>query len=97
MTKEKSKNWWDEFWEISFPQLQAKFAEVGKEHQVNEAKNKIDQAAKEIMSNADKVSANWKLPAAVIHGLPGGATAHINLEDPEAIGRVIRAIAAPPD
>lgn len=87
----------DEFWEISFPQLQAKFAEVGKERQVNEAKNKIDQAAKEIMSNADKVSANWKLPAAVIHGLPGGATAHINLEDPEAIGRVIRAIAAPPD
>lgn len=87
----------DEFWEISFPQLQTQFAEVGKDHQVNEAKNRIEQAAKEIVSNADKVSANWKLPAAVIHGLPGGSTAHINLDDPEAIGRVIRAIAAPPD
>ena len=87
----------DEFWDLSFPQLQAKFTEAGKDHQVNEAKNRIEQAAKEIVANADKVSVNWKLPAAVIHGLPGGATAHINLDDPEAIGRVIRAIAAPPD
>ena len=61
-----------------------------------EAKNKVDLAANEIFQRSEAVSADWKLPPAVITGLPGGLTVLLNYEDPESIGRVIRAISAPP-
>ena len=60
-----------------------------------EAKNKINAAANEIVNNADGVSADWRLPPAIITGLPGGLAVSLNYDDPESIGRVIRAIAAP--
>lgn len=88
----------DELWEYATDALQTAFQNAGKGvHEANEAKNKIAHAAKDIYDNADAVSAEWKLPPVTIQGLPGGATAHLNFDDPEAIGRVIRAIAAPPD
>ena len=61
----------------------------------NEAKNKVNSAANEIYQNADRVSADWRLPPAVVSGLPGGLTVTLNYEDPELVGRVIRALAAP--
>ena len=78
------------FWDNAFETL--KEATEGEGQNVNEAKNKVDLAASEIFLNAERVSANWKLPPAVISGLPGGLTVSLNYEDPEAIGRVIRAI-----
>ncbi len=61
----------------------------------HEAKNKVDRAADEIYRNAGRVSADWRLPPAVVAGLPGGLTVSLNYDDPESIGRVIRAISAP--
>ena len=61
----------------------------------HEAKNKVDHAADEIYRNAGRVSADWRLPPAVVAGLPGGLTVSLNYDDPESIGRVIRAISAP--
>ena len=81
------------FWDNALGSLKATVEDAGKNP--NEAKNKIDQAANEIYQNADRVSADWRLPPAIIEGLPGGITVSLNYEDPELIGRVIRAIAAP--
>ena len=78
------------FWDNAFETL--KEATEGAGHNANEAKNKVDLAAREIFENAERVSADWKLPPAVVAGLPGGLTVALNYEDPEAIGRVIRAI-----
>ena len=61
----------------------------------HEARNKVDHAADEIYRNAGRVSADWRLPPAVVAGLPGGLTVSLNYDDPESIGRVIRAISAP--
>ena len=60
-----------------------------------EAQSKVNQAAREIYQHAEEVSADWKLPPAVITGLPGGMAVLLNLESPEDIGRVVRAIATP--
>ena len=88
----------DEFWEQAFDTLKAAFEIAGKgPHESNEAKNKIELAAKEIHDNADEVFAAWNLPPATVHGLPGGLTVNLNFDNPEAIGRVIRAIAAAPN
>ena len=88
----------DEFWKHFLPALKTAFENAGKgTPESNEAKGKIEYAAKEIHDNADAVFAQWKLPPASIHGLPGGAIIHLNFDNPEAIGRVVRAIAAPPD
>lgn len=59
-----------------------------------EAQNKINQAAREIYDNAEPASADWKLPPAVVSGLPGGITVAL-YDTPEAIGRVIKELAAP--
>lgn len=59
-----------------------------------EAKNKITQAAREIHDNAEQASADWKLPPAIITGLPGGLTVAL-YDSPEAIGRVIKELAEP--
>ena len=64
---------------------------------VHESKSKVNFAAKEIVDNSEHVNAEWKLPPAVVAGLPGGITVSLNYEDPESIGRVIRAIAAAND
>lgn len=88
----------DEFWEHISDTLQAAFENAGKgSHEFNEAKSKIEHAAKEIHDTADAVATEWNLPPATIHGLPGGAIVHLNFDNPEEIGRVIKAIAAPPD
>lgn len=84
----------DNFWEHAEDSL--KLAVEGAGKNLPEAKSKVDRAANEIFQNADKVATDWKLPPAVITGLPGGITVSLNYEDPESIGRVIRAIAAPP-
>lgn len=83
----------DTFWEHAEEPLREAVELVGKN--LPEAKNKITQAANEIDKNADQVSANWNLPPAVVSGLPGGITISLNLDSPESIGRVIRAISAP--
>ena len=80
------------FWDNAMEPLKATVEDAGKNP--NEAKNKIDQAANEIYQNADRVSADWRLPPAIIAGLPGGITVSLNYEDPEAIGRVILALSA---
>ena len=81
------------FWDNALESLQTAAQEAGQNH--NESKNKINLAANEIFQNAERVSADWKLPPAVITGLPSGMTISLNYEDPESIGRVIRAISAP--
>ena len=87
----------DEFWEYASEALQSAFQNVGKGvHESNEAKNKIEHAAKDIYNNADSVATEWKLPPATIQGLPGGITVNLNFSDPGALAQVIRAIAAPP-
>ena len=60
-----------------------------------EAQTKINQAAREIHDHADDVSANWKLPLAVMSGLPNGLT--VAFYETEAIGQVIKQLAAPPE
>lgn len=89
----------DEFWECATEALETVFRNAGKGvHESNEAKNKIEHAAKNIHDNADAVSTEWKLPpAATIQGLPGGMTVNLNIHDPGALAQVIRAITAPPD
>lgn len=62
---------------------------------VPEAQSKINQAAKEIHDHADEVSAEWRLPPAVVSGLPHGLS--VAIYDTEAIGKVIKQLAAPPD
>ena len=83
----------DTFWDNAIEPLRA--AAEGANKNSHEAKNKVDQAANEIYQNAERVSAEWKLPPAIVSGLPGGITVSLNYEDPESIGRVIRAISAP--
>ena len=81
------------FWDNALESLKVTACTAGQNP--NEAKNKIDAAANEIYQNADQVSADWRLPPAVIEGLPGGITVSLNYENPELIGRVIRALVAP--
>ncbi|MYE40802.1 MAG: hypothetical protein F4X27_11345 [Chloroflexi bacterium] len=81
------------FWDSAWDSLKETVEEAGQNP--NEAKNKVDSAANEIYQNADRVSADWRLPPAVVSGLPGGLTVTLNYEDPELVGRVIRALAAP--
>ena len=80
------------FWESASEPLREVLS--GTNANFSEAQSKINQAAKEIYENAEDASANWKLPPAVISGLPHGLT--ISLHDsPEAIGRIIKELAAP--
>ena len=62
---------------------------------VPEATNKINQAAREIHDNAERVSADWRFPPAVVSGLPSGLT--VAIYDANVIGQVIKELAAPPD
>ena len=39
----------------------------------------------------------WRLPPAVITGLPGDLVVSLNYDNPEAIGRVIRELASSPE
>ncbi len=83
----------ESFWESATELLE----NVTRENNVNfpEAKNKINLAAKEIYENAAGLSANWKLPPAVIDGFPNGLNATL-YGSPEEIGRVLKELAAPP-
>ena len=81
------------FWDSALESLKMEVESAGQN--LHEARNKIDLAANEIYRDADRVSADWRLPPAVIAGLPGGIMIALNYENPELIGRVIRAIAAP--
>lgn len=81
------------FWDNALEPLRSAAEDAGQNP--NEAKNKVDLAANEILQNAERVSASWRLPPAVITGLPGGMMVSLNYEDPESIGRVIRALSAP--
>ena len=83
----------EEFWKSAEGPLTSVVNSVGKNPP--EAKNKITASAREIYEKADEVSADWKLPPAVISGLPGGLTVSLNYEDPEKIGQVIRALVPP--
>ena len=85
----------ENFWGHAEESLKTTVEGVGKI--LPEAKSKVDRAANEIFENADQVAVEWKLPRAVITGLPGGIAVSLNYDDPESIGRVIRAIAAPPE
>ena len=85
----------DDFWRNAEESLKFAVETTGKN--LPEAKSKIDLAAKEILQHSEKVAADWKLPPAVITGLPGGITVSLNYDNPESIGRVIRAISAPPE
>ena len=80
----------DAFWGQATESLQIAVEGVGKNF--HESKNRIDQAAKEIYENSDGVSTHWQLPPAIISGLPGGMMVSLNYEDPESIGRVVRAL-----
>ena len=81
------------FWETAIKPLQ----NVASENNLNisEAQNKINAAAREIHDHAEEVSADWRLPPAVISGLPSGLT--VALYDPKVIGQVIKELTAPPD
>lgn len=85
----------ENFWGHAEDSLKTAIEGVGKS--LPEAKSKVDRAANEIFENADKVAVEWQLPPAIITGLPGGIAVSLNYEDPESIGRVIRAIAAAPE
>ena len=85
----------ENFWGHAEESLKTTVEGVGKI--LPEAKSKVDRAANEMFENADQVAVEWKLPRAVITGLPGGIAVSLNYDDPESIGRVIRAIAAPPE
>ena len=85
----------ENFWESANESLKVVVEASGQN--LPEAKGKINAAASEIVNKADEASANWKLPPAIVSGLPGGIMVSLNYEDPESIGRVIRAIAAPPE
>ena len=80
------------FWESASDPLQE--ALIGTNVNFSEAQSKINQAAKEIYENAEDAAANWKLPPAVISGLPHGLTVSLH-DSPEAIGRIIRELATP--
>ena len=84
----------ESFWETAIEPLQ----NAAKEHNLNipEAQSKINAAAKEIYDNAEDSSAEWKLPPAVVRGLPNGLTVAL-YDSPEAISRVIKELAAPSD
>ena len=81
------------FWETASEPLR----NAASENQLSfpEAQSKINQAAREIHDHADEVSANWKLPVAVMSGLPNKLT--IAFYETEAIGQVIKQLAAPLD
>ena len=81
------------FWETAIQPLENAARESGVN--ISEAQNKINAAAREIHDHADEVSADWRLPPAVVSGLPGGLT--VALYDPNVIGQVIKELAAPPD
>ena len=85
----------DNFWENATDSLKVAVETAGKN--LPESKSKINLAANEIFQHADQVSADWKLPPAIVSGLPGGITVSLNYDDPESIGRVIRAISAAPE
>ena len=85
----------ESFWEHAEESLKTTVEGVRKN--LPEAKSKVDRAANEMFQNADQFAVEWKLPPAVITGLPGGIAVSLNYDDPESIGRVIRAIAAPPE
>jgi len=82
----------DVFWETASERLQT--ALNGTKIRFPEAKHKINQAAKEIYANADDVSADWKLPPAVITGLPNGLTVSL-YQNPEALAQTLKALSAP--
>ena len=69
----------------------------GADKNFHEAQGEINQAAKEIYEYSDFVSANWKPPPATISCLPSDLTVSPNYDNPEAIGRVIRELAASPE
>ena len=81
------------FWETAREPL----SNATSENQLSlpEAQTKINQAAREIYDHADEVSANWKLPLAVMSGLPNGLT--VAFYETEAIGQVIKQLVAPPE
>lgn len=81
------------FWETAAVSLQ----NAARENNLSipESRNKINQAAREIHDNAEGVSADWRLPPAVVSGLPSGLT--VAIYDPNVIGQVIKELAAPPD
>ena len=83
------------FWESAHDHFEQVVKNTGKP--VPEAQNKVNLAAREIHDKSEQVSANWKLPPAIVHGLPGGITVSLNYNDPESIGRVIRELASPPE
>ena len=81
------------FWETATEPLE----KVARQYNLSvpEATNKINQAAREIHDNAEQVSADWRLPPAVVSGLPSGLT--VAIYDPNVIGQVIKELAAAPD
>ena len=81
------------FWETATEPLER----VARQNNLSvpEATNKINQAAREIHDNAERVSADWRFPPAVISGLPSGLT--VAIYDANVIGQVIKELAAPPD
>ena len=83
------------FWQSASESLENAVKSVDKHFP--EAQSKINQAAKEIYEHSDSVSANWRLPPAVITGLPGDLVVSLNYDNPEAIGRVIRELASSPE
>lgn len=89
----------EEFWEHAAETLKTAFRNIDKgDPEFNEAKNKIEHAAKIVHDNADAVSTEWKLPPpATIQGLPGGMTVDLNIYDPRTLAQVIKAIADPRD
>ena len=67
------------FWESAGESLNEAAIKAGKNF--NESKNQIDQAAKEIYQKSEAVAADWKLPPAVIIGLPGDTMVALNYEN----------------
>ena len=85
----------ESFWQSAGDSLKIAVEAAGKN--APEAQSKINQAAREIFERSGTVSADWKLPPAIIYGLPGGLMVSLNYDDPESIGRVIRALSSPPE
>lgn len=80
----------EDFWKESLESLRIAFE--GSNGSMNEAKNKVEAAAKEIADRSQQVKADWR-PPAIVKGLPNGLTVELNSQDPEVLGTTIRAIA----
>lgn len=84
----------DEFWDEWKDPLDTLIVKEGKKSQSGEVREKINTAAKRIYENADNGSVTWRLPTAVIRGLPNGLEVEY-YDDPELLLDKVLALPSP--